>query len=284
MFNRPRYAAALRHELCTRNALYAAGRELPYVTSYGELPVIVYQPSACGTKHGNFISASYRVIMKRPEWKKRLAKVHAQAARSLPKADLPWKELDSSTSSDALLMNIFCYPGITKREELSLLLGTESGDDPEFGFKPRIPLINGLIERTEADMRIGRVIFEAKLTEADFQCQNAAIVEGYRDLHDVFDVDQLPRRGEKYASYQLLRNVLAAHARDLSFCLFLDARRPDLIEDWYQVLRAIRTSGLRGKCRVVTWQGLAQFLPHRLQTFLDNKYGIVAEGDFLLHR
>jgi hypothetical protein len=45
-------------------------------------------------------------------------------------------------------------------------------------------------------------------------------------------VGELPRRGRKYVSYQLLRNVPTAHALDLSFCLLLDARRPDLIEDF----------------------------------------------------
>lgn len=72
-------------------------------------------------------------------------------------------------SSDALLMNIFCYPGLTKRRELSLRLGTEIGDLPQFGFKPRIPLTSGFVERTEIDMKLGPVLFEAKLTESDFQ-------------------------------------------------------------------------------------------------------------------
>jgi hypothetical protein len=66
--------------------------------------------------------------------------VHSQAERALPKGDCVWKELDSSMSSDALLMNIFCYPGVTKRREVSLMLGTGVGDLPEFGFKPRVPL------------------------------------------------------------------------------------------------------------------------------------------------
>jgi hypothetical protein len=154
-------------------------------------------------------------------------------------------------------------------------LGTGTGDLPEFGFKPRIPLTSGSIERTEIDMKLGSVLFEAKLTEADFQIQDATIVEGYRDLEEVFEVGDLPRRGQKYRSYQLLRNVLAAHALDFSFCLLLDARRPDLIEDWYEILRCIRTSELRSRCRVLTWQGLAQFLPLRLRKFLDLKYGVV---------
>lgn len=159
---------------------------------------------------------------------------------------------------------------------------TGIGDLPEFGFKPRIPLISGFVERNEIDMKLGSVLFEAKLTEADFQTQNAAIVEGYRDLEAVFEVRDLPRRGQKYRSYHLLRNVLAAHALNLSFCLLLDARRPDLIEDWYEILRCVRTSEIRSRCRVVTWQGLVQYLPCRLRKFLDLKYGIVSlPGDVL---
>jgi len=186
MPNRPRFATILRRELCARNASYAALEHVPHVTSYGEMPVMVYQASPCGKKHGNFIFASYQALMRRPEWGKRLTKVHSNAGRALPKSDLAWKELDSSMSSDALLMNIFCYPGVTKRRELNLLLGTEPGDRPEFGFKPRIPLTSGFIERTEIDMKLGSVLFEAKLTETDFQIQNAALVEGYRDFEEVF--------------------------------------------------------------------------------------------------
>jgi len=244
------------------------------VTSYGETPVIVYQASPCGTKHGNFISASYRALQRRPQWKRRLMKVHSQADRALPKSDCIWKELDSSMSSDALLMNIFCYPGVTKRRELSWLLGTELGEVPEFGFRPRVPLASGFVERTEIDMKLSSVLFEAKLTESDFQSQNAAIVEGYRDLNNVFEVGILPRRGQEYVSYQLLRNVLAAYALDLSFCVLLDARRPDLIEDWYAVMRCVRPMDLRTRCKVLTWQELAPALPSSLQCFLELKYGI----------
>jgi hypothetical protein len=57
MPNRPRYAAMLRRELCARNVSYATLGQVPYVTSYGEVPVVAYQASPCGKKHGNFISA-----------------------------------------------------------------------------------------------------------------------------------------------------------------------------------------------------------------------------------
>jgi len=273
--SRSYYVSALRQELIARNRSYAALNLLPHVTSYGEVPVVVYQASPCGKKHGNFISASYRALTRRPEWGKRLAKVHSSADRALPKSDCVWKELDSSMSSDALLMNIFCYPGVTKRKEVSSILGTEIGDLPEFGFKPRIPTTSGAIERTEIDMKLGSALFEAKLTEADFQRQRAAIVEGYRDLEEVFEVGDLPRRGQMYVAYQLLRNVLAAYTLDLSFCLLLDARRPDLNEDWYEILRCIRITDLRNACRVLTWQELARCLPSALQEFLKVKFGIV---------
>jgi hypothetical protein len=270
------YAALLRHELCVRNASYAALHQLPHVTSYGEIPVVVYQTSPCGTQHGNFISASYRALLRRPQWERRFEKVHSQAGRAFPKSDAISKELDSSMSSDALLMNIFCYPGVPKRRELSLMLGTEIGDLPEFGFKPRIPLTSGFVERTEIDMKLGSVLFEAKLTESDFQTQKAVIVEGYRDLKEVFDCRKLSRRGQEYVSYQLLRNVLAAYALNLSFCVLLDARRPDLREQWYAVMRCVRPMDLRTRCKILTWQELSAALPSRLQNFLELKYGIVS--------
>jgi hypothetical protein len=39
------YVSVLRQELIARNSSYASLNLLPHVTSYGELPVVVYQPS-----------------------------------------------------------------------------------------------------------------------------------------------------------------------------------------------------------------------------------------------
>jgi restriction endonuclease-like protein len=275
---RSQYIFALREELIARNSSYAALHLLPHVTSYGELPVVVYQRSECGRHHGNFISASYRAILRRPQWRKRLQKVHTQGRRSLPASDGLWRELDSSLSSDALLMNIFCYPGVTRRRDVSRILGVEPGNLPEFGFMPRVPLLTESIERTEIDMKLGDMIFEAKLTEGDFQIQRAELVERYRDFREIFESRQLPRATKKYVSYQLIRNVLAAHALGFDFCTLLDARRPDLVEDWYRIVRCIRFSTLRARCKLLTWQELASCLPAALQEFLNSKYGIVAVG------
>ena len=270
----------LRRELIARNAAYAEMAQLPHVMSYGKPSVVVYRQSDCGRYHGNFINASYREILKRPEWKRRLQKVYTQAKQSLPK-DNVWCELDSCTSSDALLMNIFCYPHLTKSRDLALILGTERGDIPTFGFMPRVPLIRNTVERTEVDMKLGNVLFEAKLTETDFQIQSSVQVEQYRDLEEVFDCDKLPRVGDKYISYQLIRNVLAAHTLDLNFCVLLDTRRQDLLERWYQIMSCVRSVILQTRCKVLTWQELSAYLPSALSDFLKVKYGIEPHTSYL---
>jgi hypothetical protein len=206
-----------------------------------------------------------------PAWKKRLAKVHT-ATSSLPRSDRRWSELDSCNSSDALLMNVFCCPE-SLNERLQLLLGIESAE-PEFGVKARVPLMEGKFDRTEVDMRIGNLLVESKLTEADFQTKPKEFVQRYRDFEKVFRRGELPQSKTSYASYQLIRNVLAAYALDCSFCVMLDARRPDLIEQWYAVMRCVKDAELRVRCKVLTWQELSEVLPETLQEFLNEKYGI----------
>jgi hypothetical protein len=275
------YPSLLRQELRARNSAYASGRKLPHALSYGEAAVVVYEPFSDGSRHGNFLDTSYRAILARPEWKRRLDKVHTHAARSLPKADRIWRELDSSMSSDALLMNVFCHPKTLKNRALQSLLGIDGAPTPEFGFKARIALLNGHADRTEVDMKLGTLLVESKLTEADFQKAKDAMVECYRDLPDAFEQHTLPRVTGCYASYQLIRNVLAAHALDLNFCVILDARRPDLKEAWYTIMSCVKNSALRTRCQVLTWQELGEALPGELQDFLDIKYGIVASGQHL---
>jgi hypothetical protein len=314
------YATHLRAELALRNRNYAHGRA--HVESYGSAPVVVYAPE--GDLHGNFFDAAYAAITARPEWMRRFDKIHAQAARSLPKPQLDptrrWRELDSSMSSDALLMNIFCTPGVAESAAIRNALGVDAEAAPTFGWKARVPLANGRFDRTEIDMRFGSLLVEAKLTEVGFQSRTAEVVESYRDFDAVFDRALLPRTeiattrwmrasefpendsqeqeslvGDQasfspveisfrapgvpgYASYQLIRSVLAAHAAQCSFSVLHDQRRPDLREEWFQVMAAVRNASLRVRLKVLTWQELAALVPAKLQEFLDLKYGIVAPG------
>ncbi len=265
------YAAALRQELSARNVAYAREHGLAHSVSFGGVPAVVYSPGE--DAHGNFLAASYRAIVKQPQWKRRVAKAHAQKAH-LPRAERRWAELDSCNSSDALLMNIFCFPRLFRDGRVTELLGVEAGARPTFGVRARVPLEGGKSDRTEVDMKLGELLVEAKLTESDFQVCAKPAMEKYRDFREVFSLRDLPQDRTSYFGYQLLRNVLAAHASRASFCVLLDQRRPDLMEAWYQVMRCVRLMELRTRCKVLTWQELAQVVPRPLQAFLAVKYGI----------
>jgi hypothetical protein len=252
--------------------------KLQYRETYGTPPAVCYLPCEAGITHGNFLPEAYQAILGNDAWQKRLGKVHTQARSSLPREDRRWRELDSCNSSDALLMNVFCFPRSLKDGAVTDLLGVEENSVPEFGFRARVPLASGKLDRTEVDMRLGGLLVEAKLTESDFQSAEIEAVENYRDFEEVFESRSLPRFASRYASYQLIRNVLAAHHNQASFCVLLDARRADLLEAWFSVMSCVRSVDLRLRCKVLTWQELAEALPRKLQKFLAAKYGISAAG------
>jgi hypothetical protein len=320
------YSGVLRRELAARNRECARGQA--HVESYGDDPVVVYCPLE--GKHGNFYGPAYESILARPEWARRLKKVHT-GSRALPQwVDDPkrkWCELDSCMSSDALLMNVFCTPEVVDSTAVQRMLGVEADVPPDFGWKAKVPLASGLFDRTEVDMRWGDLLVEAKLTESDFQTRKAEVVEAYQDFDAVFERELLPRvevmttrrraagefseaytqewedtaglpldevgqtarefraglvteaektspRQVRYRGYQLIRNVLAAHATGSRFCVICDERRPDLMEAWFAVMRAVRSAEMRTRLTVLTWQELAAVLPRKLREFLAAKYGI----------
>jgi hypothetical protein len=148
------FAYALRCDLANRAKKYAEARSLPYCLSYGASSVVCFD-SFDTSLHGNFLPASYKAITPNPLWRRRLAKVHTNARRSLPRrATGRWRELDSCTSSDALLMNVFCYPRLLRNARVATALGLEPGLVPHFGFPARVPLENNRCDRTEVDMRL----------------------------------------------------------------------------------------------------------------------------------
>ena len=236
----------LRNELAARAKRFATANRLPYYESCGRLPTILFPAELPGTSlHGNFNDESYAAILANASWAKRLKKRHSQR-KVLPKnrrADA--MELDSSNSSDALLMNCFYYPGSAEQILQGCLQMTPTGP-VEFGVRPKVPLRNGKCDkRTELDMRVGSIVCEAKLTEPEFKSKCDAIMERYRDLDEVFDRNLLPRVDGKYQSYQLIRNVLAAAAHACHFVLLCDVRGPDLLHEWRTVRAAIRHPDLR---------------------------------------
>ena len=125
---------------------------------------------------------------------------------------------------------------------------------PQFGFRPEVPLRSGKRDRTEIDMKLGDLMVEAKLTETGFQTAPARMIARYRDLEAVFDRGELMMSGDVVPGYQLIRGVLAAYATGGSFCVLCDARRPDLIENWYAVMRAVRSCVLLCRLQLLTWR------------------------------
>ena len=272
-------SAMLRRELSARSREFARTHKLLHDLTPGSNPAVIFGRDESG-RHGNFHAESYSRICANPAWASRLAKVHTASRRNRARADWQWMELDAANSSDALLMNIFCHPGVFSDGKLSPqvanLLNVNRETQPCFGIHPGVPLRNGHFDRTEIDLHLGNLFIEAKLTESSFQNARPRLIERYRDLETIFDITRLPWTADGIVQgYQLIRNVLAAFASDTSFCVLSDARRNDLIETWYSVLSAVHYPSFAWRLKLLTWQELAIALPGDLQQFLERKYGIV---------
>ena len=272
-----REAAGLRLELRRLALAYADARALirgqDFYESLGrDNPVVLFRTTERG--NGNFIPASYDAIRREPSAMERTRKRHTQLGSLPTDFRASALEMDSSNSSDALLMNIFCYPGVGS-DALCDLLGVERWSEPTFGQKCRVPGEKASWS-TELDMCIGDGLsVEAKLTEQTFTRKPEPSVRKYRDLDVVFDVGALPQQDGAFESYQLIRNVLAAFARRARFLLIHDRRRPDLRAHWGRIQRAIKIPQLGARCSAIEWQAVAGAVPEELGRFLAEKYGIV---------
>jgi len=271
------YAASLRRELSDRNIRWAIANGLAHEISMGKVPAVLYREDESGN-HANFLPETYRRIQQTPDWSRRLSKVHTSARRALQSHDPGRMELDSSNSSDALLMNVFCHPDTLTLSGVREFLGLNDGVRSVFGYRPGVPLSNGRRDCTEIDMMLGDLLVEAKLTEYDFQTARWRLIERYRDLKDVFDIDLLEVHDGVVSSYQLIRSVLAVYALpDRRFCVLCDRRRPDLIDAWHRIMTAVKPYDLRCRLQLLTWQELAAVSPVPLAAFLGDKYGL--KGD-----
>jgi hypothetical protein len=218
-------ASLLRRDLNARAHQFAHAQKLLHEIAPGPHqdtdPHIIFGRSELGP-HGNFHPASDLAISANPAWLRRLTKPHTSSRRSRARNDWPWRELDAAVSSDALLMNIFCHPrvfnGRTLAPAVANLLNVDRTAQPRFGINPGVPLrttrksrsklpsersgrasllsgrTNTLTDRTEIDLQLGNLFLEAKLTESDFQTATPRLIERYRDLETIFDIDRLPRK------------------------------------------------------------------------------------------
>lgn len=263
-------ARALRAEVGGRNLQRATDCEV----TFGRVPSVVYADTEDGG-HGNFLAASYRRILADAAWAARLEKSYTGAAR-LPRSGDRWRgELECAVSSDALLMNVFCYPGVFRRAAVCACLGVQTGLRPSFGVRAQLPMRGGEVDRTEMDMQLGDVWAEAKLTESGFGRASRDRLLRYEGVEELFAVEDLPQVGGQFSGYQLVRGLLAAVASDRRYVVLLDARRADLEEMCFHVLRAVRDADTRSRFRLVSWQELAAALPAVVQGFLAERYGIL---------
>jgi hypothetical protein len=227
----------------------------------------------------NFFDESFEEIEKsltQNEGKdKRFSKPHTQIKNVL--------ELQSSNSSDALLMNIFCHPKIKSWKGIQTLLKIDAAFELAFAHYPGVLLKNESKDSTEVDLFIksgDKLIYcESKLTEGDFVYKPKAHFERYKNIKKVFDIDRLPVVRGEIANYQLVRNILAAHEVENNngyFYLFCDMRRPDLAKSFFETVSCIESMDLRNRCKIYYWQDIAAFCGKSLQEYLKNKYGINA--------
>ncbi len=211
-------ASVLRRDLNARAHHLAQTRGLLHDISPGPKsendPAVIFGHDEQG-RHGNFHPDSYASICTNPAWFRRLTKPHTASRRSRARKDWQWRELDSAISSDALLMNIFCHPAVFNGQTLAPavanLLNVDTTAQPCFGITPGVPLkqlrkrrtklptelsggANLLTDQTEIDLQLGKLFLEAKLTESNFQTAAPRLIERYRDLETVFDLDRLPQK------------------------------------------------------------------------------------------
>lgn len=265
------WSGHLKAELRERAARWVDMSRAVSYNSHG-LPGTVLFP-AQSDSHGNFFGEAWSAIAASSSWSGRLGKAHSQS-RHLPQEHrAEAKELDSSNSSDALLMNCFCYPGAAVR--LAAAIGASPvGARPEFGVSGYVRLTGGAQDTTELDMVLGDTIVEAKLTERDFTARPKHRVLRYADLTTVFDVDLLPGDVDSFSGYKLIRNVLAAAQHERRLVVLIDLRRPALLHEWWAVHSAIRSGEMRVQCQLRFWQEIAKAAEPAHQKLLEVKYGL----------
>lgn len=213
----------------------------------------------------NFHPDSYRNISNHADWNARTLKPHP----NVPGV----KEMQSSNSSDALLMNIFCHPLIGKWTGVKKVVESEL-DTIVFGVPGAIQLYKGGTDTTEIDLSLTDSLCEAKLTESDFTKKRSLVVENYAGLKEAFHIETLPRKGDDYDNYQIIRNLLASIQHNRKHILFCDERRPDLAMRYMETVSCLRDIKRRVNCRVIFWQELVAACGATLRDWIEEKYGM----------
>lgn len=211
----------------------------------------------------NFNDSSYANIIKNPKWKSRLEKTHSHFQDNT-------LEMQSSNSSDALLMNIFCHPKFKDWKGPANLLKIDVAEEFVFGWNPIFE--NEKAHKTEIDLKIGNRIFESKLTEESFSSKERIHVVKYPHFNDIFSEELLLGTDGKINHYQLIRNIITAYKYDLSFTVLLEESRIDLIKEIFTLIKSVKIETVRDRINFVTWQELTECCGKELSEFINKKY------------
>lgn len=248
----------LKQALRTSAMMYANTHGLAIDTSPKSAIIFMNMPDA-------FCPASFAAIQKNANWYSRVQKPHQNRSSAM--------EMQSSNSSDALLMNIFCHPKLVSWKSVHNVLDFKP-TSPCFGFKALVQKQGTNGDKTEIDMEIGNYFVEAKLTESGFTSKEITEVKKYKKLNQHFHVNCLPTQNDCYHNYQIIRNLLAAIQHKKRHMLLCDERRPDLVRSYMETVCCLRDQDVRKKCRVVFWQELQRACGKDLGQFLKTRYGI----------
>lgn len=222
----------------------------------------------------SFQKDSWNAICQNTDFEKRTQKKHTKVQTK----NAGILEMQSSNSSDALAMNIFCHPDFKRAKGIMNLFQVKEITTVVFGHKAKVDkTINGAPKKdnTEIDVFLNdNILIECKLTEKDFSSKDKYIVEHYSDFRKVFDSNKLLQTPTQYKNYQLIRNILAANQYKFQFILICDKRRPDLVESFNQTVNCIKDYQLKSRCKIIYWQDLTKVVGDELKSFLKEKYGI----------
>jgi hypothetical protein len=125
------YNTALRNELTSLADVYAKKK---YGKAYLNLSPSSKDAIIFNNLVFNFHPSSWNVIDNNTFYKKRTIKIHSHFKSSKPAV----YEMQSSNSSDALAMNVFCYPNIQNCLGLKSLFEVDEITKIDFGFKAKV--------------------------------------------------------------------------------------------------------------------------------------------------
>jgi len=216
----------------------------------------------------SFYQPSFAEVIKNPDWVKRINKKHTHFKDGT-------LEMQSSNSSDAILMNIFCNPSISMNDSLKKYLDikiSNSQRDIVFGWNPEFENESNK-KPTEIDMKIGNHIFEAKLTENSFTKKNVDVLMKYPLINEIFFFKKIEvNQNKQVKNYQLFRNIITAYKYNFKFTILIDETRLDLIKEINNVKEIIKDEDLKARINFMTWQGIVKAFDNEFKNFMKTKY------------